>query len=126
MESLERSSGGTSLTAALALCGRVDMFGVGLYSDSVRGDKRYVHMYDEVGVGHCANRSEPGILARYWKRHMVKRSVQRLVEVWRHDRLRQEVLLHLLHVLGMVQWVLPENQNAREVRGKGVGRGIRR
>lgn len=60
-----------------------------------------VHFYDEAGVGHCGghNRSDewdggPGYL---WQK-------RNILHQWRKDRLRQELFLHLMHSLGIVQW----------------------
>ena len=70
-------------------------------------DKRYLHYYDEQGVAVCANRSSP-IFSRYLTRHSIKPGVQYLVNQWQTDRLRHELFLHVLHALGMVQWVQPK------------------
>jgi len=98
---LQRGSGGNAILAALALCDHVRVYGSGLYSSSPTADKRYVHFYDEAGVGHCGghNRSDewdggPGYL---WQK-------RNILHQWRKDRLRQELFLHLMHSLGIVQW----------------------
>ena len=100
---LQRSSGGNALLAALALCDRVRLYGAGLYSTSPTGDKRYLHYYDE-GVGHC-NAEERGSQAaagRYSR--MYRWKTRNIVRIWRADRLRHELFLHLLSAVGMVEW----------------------
>ena len=107
LQALERSSGGNALIAALALCKRVSLFGAGLYATGPTDDKRYVHYYDDNGVGQCANQSDPRI-ARYVERHLGRPGVQRLIKQWRRDRIQHELFLHVLHALGMIQWTLPQ------------------
>ena len=100
LAALQRSSGGNALLAAIAMCERVRLYGVGLYSTSPLGDKRYLHYYDE-GVGHCnlgSNSSQEAGDHRYRWKH------RRIAKVWRDDRLRHELFLHLMHALGVVQW----------------------
>ena len=46
-ENFLSNSGGNALHAALAMCDRVDVFGVGLFSEGADGDKLYAHAYDD-------------------------------------------------------------------------------
>jgi hypothetical protein len=94
--------------AAIALCRRpVAVYGAGLLShrspaQGAGADKVYSHVYDE-GAGRCVNLSRA---ARFLgPRKDVRR--MRWVEKtkWRRQRVQGELLLHLLHALGMIRWV---------------------
>ena len=99
-ESIDRllqGSGGNALQAALALCDRVDVYGAGLYAASPTHDKIYAHAYDE-RVGLCLERG-----TRTYE-FGNRRGLAGFFS-WRRDRVRNEMLLHLLHTLGVVRWV---------------------
>ena len=97
VDAMLAGSGGNALHAALALCDRVDLYGAGLFSSGVTGDKIYAHAYDE-RVGMCL---EPG--SRVYEFGNVKGLAGFFN--WRRDRIRTEILLHVLHALGIVRWV---------------------
>ena len=86
-----------ALHAALALCEHVDVYGAGLFSSGVTGDKIYAHAYDEQ-VGTCLERG-----SRAYEFGNV-RGLGTFFS-WRRDRIRTEILLHVLHALGVVRWV---------------------
>ena len=92
-------TGGNALQAALSMCDKVDIFGVGLRSTSsdrsADTDKVYNHYYDPV--------------ARDCARHVSARKHDRQASDaharFYSDRLHTEVLMHVLHALGVVRWV---------------------
>ena len=90
-------SGGNALHAALALCETVDVYGTGLYSAGVGEDKAYVHAYD-ARVGACL---EPG--SRVYEFGNTKGLGGFFA--WRRDRVRSEMLMHVLHAIRAVRWV---------------------
>jgi hypothetical protein len=105
LDFLRHSSGGSALHTAIALCRQpVSVYGVGLFSAAgALGDKLYAHAYDRRGVGTCvtleraaraAGQTEEAFLRQRW---MTKQR-------WRDQRLRGEMLMHLLHVLGIIRW----------------------
>ena len=97
IDAMLSGSGGNALHAALSLCAAVDVYGSGLHSRGVGHDKIYAHAYDE-RVGHClAPGSRP---YRFGKLKGILGFVK-----WRKDRVRTEMLLHVLHALGVVRWV---------------------
>ena len=92
------------LHAAIALCRQpVDVYGVGLFSeDGARGDKVYAHAYDS-GAGRCLGVGKAAKLANV----SVERFEQRRWATktsWRNQRVRSEMLTHILHALGVVRW----------------------
>lgn len=97
IDSMLAGSGGNALHAALALCEHVDVYGAGLFSSGVTGDKIYAHAYDEQ-VGTCLERG-----SRAYEFGNV-RGLGTFFS-WRRDRIRTEILLHVLHALGVVRWV---------------------
>ena len=97
IDSMLAGSGGNALHAAVSLCGSVDVYGSGLHSRGVGHDKIYAHAYDE-RVGQCL---EPGPRPyRFGKAKGINGFVK-----WRKDRVRTEMLLHILHAVGVVRWV---------------------
>ena len=79
---------GNALHAAVTLCEHVDVYGAGLHSAGVAADKIYAHAYDE-RVGACL---EPG--SRPYKFGKLK-GILGFFQ-WRKDRVRTEMLLHVL------------------------------
>ena len=67
------------------------------YAGGVADDKAYVHAYDEK-VGTCL---APG--SRVYEFGNVK-GLGGFFS-WRRDRVRTELLLHVLHRLGAIRWV---------------------
>ena len=104
MAVLRGSSGGQALLSALALCDQVDVYGSGLLSlGGGGGDKLYPHFYDE-RVGLCLPLPSDNATARQQiKAASDRRWFSRAN--WRRDRLRMEMLLHILHSLGILHWV---------------------
>jgi hypothetical protein len=97
IDAMLAGSGGNALHAALALCERVDVYGLGLYSGGAHEDKVYAHAYDE-RVGQCL---QPG--SRVYEFGNAKGLGGFFA--WRRDRVRTEILMHVLHALGIVRWV---------------------
>ena len=99
-ESLEAhlaGSGGNALHTALSLCERVDVYGTGLFAAGATADKVYAHAYDE-RVGLCL---EPG--SRVYEFGNTK-GLNGFFK-WRRDRVRGELMMHLMHAVGIVRWV---------------------
>ena len=90
---------------AAALCRRpVDVYGAGLLSHGgARGDKVYEHAYDADGLGRCVS---PKRAARYVgpNKDVTKMRWVKKTE-WRKQRVKSELLLYLLHSLGIIRWV---------------------
>ena len=104
LDGMRQSSGGSALHAAIALCrAPVDVFGVGLFSaEGVAGDKVYTHSYD-AGVGRCVGVGRAARFAnvsveRFERRRWASKSS------WREQRVRSEMMMHILHNLGVVRW----------------------
>ena len=97
VDGMLRGSGGNALHSALALCSHVDVYGSGLYAAGADADKIYAHAYDH-RVGRCL---EPG--TRVYEFGNQKGLAGFFG--WRRDRIRTEMLLHLLHAMGAVRWV---------------------
>ena len=97
IDAMLSGSGGNALHAAVNLCRRVTLFGAGLFAAHALDDKVYVHAYDEA-VGRCA---PPG-----WRKHEFGswKGLMGFFE-WRRDRVAGEIMLHVLHELGIVNWV---------------------
>ena len=101
VDAMLAGSGGNALQAALSLCEQVDVYGAGLHSKGVGHDKIYAHAYDEA-VGRCmAPMRGPG--ARPFRFGKVKGMLG--LFGWRRDRVRTEMLMHVLHALGVIHWV---------------------
>ena len=101
---LRGSSGGQALLSTLAICDQVDVYGSGLLSlGGGSGDKLYPHFYDE-RVGLCLPFPSDNATAR---QQITAASDRRWFSRanWRRDRLRMEMLLHILHSLGILHWV---------------------
>ena len=96
IDALLSGSGGSALHAAINLCESVTLYGAGLFAAHAQDDKVYVHAYDE-DVGKCV----PS-----WRKHEFGswRGLTNFFE-WRRDRVASEILLHVLHALGVVNWV---------------------
>ena len=69
-----------------------------------RGDKTYIHFYDEWPALCLEPEWDPDSrLAR--DRYKDHKRVSAAFHMWRKDRIRTEVLLHVMHALGIVHWV---------------------
>ena len=90
-------SGGNALHAAIGLCERVEVYGAGLYAASSRDDKVYAHAYD-AAVGRCVAPGERKFEFGSWLGLMG-------LFHWRRDRVTSEIVLHVLHLLGIIRWV---------------------
>ena len=114
IDRMRDSSGGQALQAALALCDRVNVYGVGLLGvGGLGGELLYSHYFDEA-PGRCASfttskqqadsegtHEDPGgavAAARAAKRFWSWQD-------WKRDRVRTEVLFHVWHALGVIRWV---------------------
>ena len=97
IDSMLNGSGGNALHAALALCRNVDVYGAGLFSAGPTDDKIYAHAYDSE-VGLCL---EPGSRVYEFGNARGLAGFFR----WRRDRVRSEMLMHVLHELGVFRWV---------------------
>jgi hypothetical protein len=129
---LSRSSGGNALITALSACQTVNLYGAGLLRLSTsssgqrsNGDRTsegsqlvYAHYYDP-RVGHCTSDAEAlRMLQRDCAERMDRHSkrnrrggraderCETRAHEWRRDRIETELGLHILHLLGIVQWVL--------------------
>ena len=97
IDAMLAGSGGNALHAALTMCEHVDVYGTGLYSGGANEDKVYAHAYDEK-VGVCL---EPG--SRVYEFGNLK-GLNGFFN-WRRDRVKQELLMHLMHAMGVIRWV---------------------
>jgi len=103
LDALSESSGGSALMAAISLCSQpVAVFGAGLYSDAVDGDKRYLHMYDHLGAALCVNATAAGVSPYRFKSDYAR--AFRVYGRWRRDRLVSELLLHIWNAFGVIHW----------------------
>ena len=90
------STGGNTLVAATALCDRVDVFGVGLFSTAPSSDKVYVHSYDGAVSGCLVDPK-----SKTAKRPMLTHS---WVFKWLKQRLADELTMHILNAYGVLRW----------------------
>ena len=93
-------SGGNALQAALSLCDSVDVYGVGLRNSGpgLDADKSYNHYWDDT-ARDCT---------RYAASHARQRGGRKASEAhatFYSDRLHTELLMHVMHGVGMVRWV---------------------
>ena len=79
-------SGGNALYLAIAMCRSVDLYGGGLFSAGAGEPKIYLHYYDQVAKTECY----PGA-----PKHIG----------FATDRIHNEILLHVQHVLGVFRWM---------------------
>ena len=89
---LLHTSGGNALAAALTMCERVDVYGVGLHSAGLDADMSYVHFTDD-HVATCANKSSAH------GRRLPPEYMR-----WLRDRVTHEVVIHTLHAFGILSW----------------------
>lgn len=103
LDSMRLSSGGCSLLAAVSLCSDpVDVYGVGLFAASPFGEKVYTHAYDDE-VGQCVAVAKAAQFTGKTEEMITKmRWVSKTA--WRNQRVRGELLMHVLHALGIVHW----------------------
>ncbi len=100
-------SGGNALHAALALCDRVSLYGAGLYSAGDADHKVYAHSYDTKGVPRCITGDPPYRFSTVQRR--------RNAEAWLSARVHSQLMLSLLHAMGIVRWV---HADARAAAGR--------
>ena len=77
---------------------------------------RYVHFYEDAGIADCQDmkgergggnpypkfaRRAPGRVSARWRRF------DALQRRWIRDRVTAELLMHVLHALGLITWVRP-------------------
>ena len=97
LENALRSSGGNALHGAVAMCDQVNLYGAGLFSEGVHEAKRYIHFYDlQPGVATCTGSASAAPVS---ERARVRE------KRWVTDRLQTELLLHVLHAMGIINWV---------------------
>ena len=124
LDTLTRGTGGSSLLTAMAACRHVSVYGFGLLrldppaptggegaphdeareaaAAAARPQLIYAHFYDR-RVARCT--TDPQILQSWAARKTCrKRECRELRERWRRDRVGSELLLHVLHVFGMITW----------------------
>jgi len=95
---LRDSSGGNALLAAISLCDTVSLYGAGLLSvGGAAADKVYVHFFDDA-VGACLDEGNATLRGEADTRRFSRAT-------WLKDRLRTEMLLHVLHAMGIIRWV---------------------
>ena len=103
LDALADSSGGSALMAAISLCRQpVRVYGAGLYSEGPGFDKRYLHFYDHVGAALCVNSTAVGGAYRFSRLNMAK--TFNLYRRWRRNRLVSEILMHVWHAFGIIEW----------------------
>jgi hypothetical protein len=86
---------------AVAACDAVNVYGVGLFSEGPKASKRYMHFYDiQTGVAQCTNDTMfDGARWRQSRRFTAARAN------WIADRVRTELILHVLHAMRVINWV---------------------
>ena len=101
IDALLESSGGNGLQAAISLCNAVDVYGVGLLSTGA--DNVYAHYWD-AKVGQCfaasSTEAERLRLIGMWRPHGF-----RSLYKWQGGRVRTELLMHVLHTFGIIEWI---------------------
>ena len=96
------------LYAALAMCDRVDVYGVGLFSWGAGGDKLYAHAYDD-HVGSCAmprnGLDALRVTPAPWNDKVRLINGLSYAAKWLQARVDGELLMHVLHAVDVVRWV---------------------
>ena len=115
LRSLSKGSGGSSLITALSACQQVAVYGAGLMRldgeaegtvsvDSTlwgRPQLVYTHYYD-VKAGRCTANTK---MVRHVRRKLCKsEQCQATRKSWLRDRIEGELAMHVLHVLGVIDW----------------------
>ena len=95
------NSGGNALYAALAMCDRVDLYGVGLFSKGASGDKVYVHSYDK----HAATCASPGKGLKALEIQGGFINGLSYTPKWLRARVRNELFMHVLHAFDLLRWI---------------------
>ena len=98
------SSGGNALYAALAMCDRVDVYGVGLFSEGgAGGDKLYAHAWDD-RIGSCAM---PGGGLEVLRMKPGSQSINGMsfTPKWLKGRIENELLMHVFHAFDIIRWI---------------------
>jgi hypothetical protein len=105
LNQMRESSGGSALQTAISLCeGTVDVYGMGLLSLSgASGDKIYTHSYDDDVAARCVHLHDAAEHLRKTP-EKVNRMRWSTKSKWKTQRIRSELLLHIMHVLGIVRW----------------------
>ncbi|KAL1500616.1 hypothetical protein AB1Y20_013268 [Prymnesium parvum] len=105
LDKMRKGSGGNALLSAISMCRQpVDVYGAGLLSvDGVAGDKVYAHAYDP-GASRCIE-EEQGARFIGPKRDIRLLRWHEKTE-WKRQRIKTELLLHVLHALDVIHWVL--------------------
>ena len=104
LDGMRQSSGGSALHTAIALCDQpVDVYGSGLLApDGALGDKIYTHAFDE-HVGRCVTLRRAAAFAGQPEAEFERRRWASKTR-WRAQRVGSELLLGVLHALGIVNW----------------------
>jgi len=106
-EALTRGSGGSTLLAALSACRHVTVYGSGLLRlpttrAGLPPQLVYSHFYDE-SVARCTTERE--VLRFAQRQGLCSKSTCKAARAgWLHDRLSSELLLHVMHALGLITW----------------------
>ena len=104
LDGMRQSSGGSALHAAVSLCRRApDVYASGLLApDGAAGEKVYTHAYD-AHVGRCVS---PERAAEFMKENVSDFERRRWATKtsWRRQRIGSELMIHVLHALGVVRW----------------------
>ena len=103
------NSGGNALHAALGMCDRVDVYGVGLFSEGPRADKIYAHAYDR-HVGRCAAPPAPGpealrMTAPGYNLYKPTLHGMTWAPKWLQTRVESELVMHVLHAFDIIRWM---------------------
>lgn len=102
---LRDSSGGQALLSAMALCQKVDVYGFGLLAlGGLGGEKIYSHYFD-AAAGRCANISVVRAFKATERERCDAKHRSWSKREWRRDRVSLEILMHLFHAFGLVNWV---------------------
>ena len=113
IDSIDRQlygTGGSCLHAAISACGTVSLYGAGLLSIEDGRFKVYSHYYDEM-VGTCS--SPPSLSDERAAGAEATAAVALRRQEWLRDRISNEVVLHVLHVFGIVRWVQRDRESPR-------------
>ena len=107
LDAMHESSGGNALQAALALCQRVDVYGVGLLAlRGISGPKTYSHYFDkEVGDCLVPGSNESAATIRRHVARVKSRNRRGALARMNQSKLAAELLWHILAAFGAIRWI---------------------